>query len=51
MANKAVIVFEISCYILRIVFEIYLLTKFFPGNRKEYHTLWYGIACIIFLVA
>lgn len=35
MAHKAVIVFEISCYILRIVFEIYLLTKFFLEIGKN----------------
>lgn len=50
MERIAELVFEIIFYILRIVFEIYLLTKFFLRDRKEFHTLWYGIACIILLI-
>ena len=36
--------------ILRIVFGLFLCTKFFLGNREESHTLWYGIACLILFI-
>lgn len=41
---------KLTYRILRIVFGLYLCTKFFLGNREESHTLWYGIACLILFI-
>lgn len=50
MIHTVGVVLKICYYVLRIVFEIYFLIKFFLGDRKESYTLWYGIASIILLV-
>lgn len=36
--------------LLRIIIAIYFIYKFFMGNMSEQKTLWYGIACLLFLI-
>ena len=42
-------VFNILSEIIRFVLAAYYLWKFTCGDKSERETLWYGLACLIFV--